>query len=235
MSGTITLNSKILVVMSDSAWARSMANALIKEGYYVTAVHDESVVGILAQRELPDLVIIERGRTQVQQLRSHPSLLRVPMIAVQQPGKVCPDEVCAEDLEQGVDLVMCGPKGYRELVARIRAVLRRERLRCLEDRTYVAGPLHLDANRFEVTVNGHMVRLTVTEFRILRELMEQPGKVLTRSDLLARLWHDDKDIYDNTIKTHIYSLRRKLEPDPRHPRFIQTVRGVGYKLAFKES
>lgn len=160
------------------------------------------------------------------------------MIAVQQPGKACTDEDCAKDLEQGVDLVVCSPKGcrgYRELVARIRAVLRRERLRCSEDKTYVVGPLRLDENRFEVTVNGYIVRLTVTEFRILRELMERPGKVLTRSDLLARLWRDNEDIYDNTLKTHIYSLRRKIEPDPRHPRFIQTIRGVGYKLAFKES
>jgi DNA-binding response OmpR family regulator len=127
------------------------------------------------------------------------------------------------------DLVLC-PQSLRELVARIRAVLRSERLRASPRSRYIAGPIQVDVDRYEVTVEGRPVELTPKEFRILQELVQAPSRVFTRDELLNRVWGEGTALEEHALDVHIHSLRQKIEPDPAHPRFIVTVRGVGYKL-----
>jgi len=132
-------------------------------------------------------------------------------------------------LELGADDYVTKPFNPRELVARVRAVLRRAESP-VEKRTIVFGDLTVDLDKHEVRLAGRRVELTPTEFELLGVLAEAPGRVYSRMQLLDKVQGYAYDGYERTIDSHIKNLRRKLEPDPDRPRYVVTVRGVGYKL-----
>jgi two-component system response regulator RegX3 len=135
-------------------------------------------------------------------------------------------------LELGADDYVTKPFSSRELVARIRAVLRRHggQAEELEDAALEAGPVRMDVERHTVSVSGHGVQLPLKEFELLEMLLRNAGRVLTRMQLIDRVWGADYVGDTKTLDVHVKRLRAKIEPDPALPRYLVTVRGLGYKF-----
>jgi two-component system response regulator RegX3 len=134
-------------------------------------------------------------------------------------------------LELGADDYVTKPFSSRELVARIRAVLRRGTEAAeLVPSVLEAGPVRMDVDRHVVTVDGEGVKLPLKEFELLEMLLRNAGRVLTRGQLIDRIWGADYVGDTKTLDVHVKRLRAKIEPDPGHPRYLLTVRGLGYKL-----
>jgi DNA-binding response OmpR family regulator len=191
-------------------------------------VRSEQAAIELAGKSLPSLVLVERT-LDIQRLRRDGRLRRLAMIALDQPAAQCDEEACLVDLDRGADASMCRI-GYKELMARIRAFLRREQLLALPADQYVAGTLCLDTVRHEVMVSGRHVDLTPKEFQILLQFVQHPGRVFSREELLDRIWGEGYALEQHTLDVHIHSLRHKIEADPARPKYVVTVRGIGYKL-----
>lgn len=219
----------ILLVTPDEGFARSMEKLLQQNGYVVRHASSAESAVAAAHHDVPALILLDRRQSVIGHLRRVLALRTVPFVTIQPPGADCSDERCAEDFDAGADAVVCKP-GSRELVARLRAVLRREQLRLTRRSHYAVGELQMDLDRYEVTVKGRPVELTPKEFQILKELMLLPGRVFSRDELLTKVWGEESVLEEHTLDVHIHSIRKKIEPNPAQPRFIVTVRGVGFKL-----
>ncbi len=219
---------RILIVTATDTLGDTLRKLLTEYGYATEVVRDETRAVEASQHRLPTLILVERQR-QFDRLRREPCLRMVPIVTIQQPELQCEEAACIQDLEQGADASLC-KLSYRQLIARIRAILRREEWRAMAAKSYVVGGLRLDTVRYEVTVDGRPVELTPKEFQILRQLMEHPARVFSRDELLNRIWGEGYALERHTLNVHIHSLRQKIEPDPAKPKYIVTVRGIGYKL-----
>lgn len=224
-----TGREKILAVTADESFARSLDKHLRDNGYDVDLAHTAEEGVSMARRAVPSLILADRRQPALTQLREAPNLHLVPLVSVQPSGVGCEDDECSQDLQQGADMVVC-LSGYRELIARMRAVLRREQLRASQKPLYELGVLRMDLDRHEVTVHGRSIDLTPKEFHILRQFLESPQRALTRQELLNRVWGEEYALEEHALDVHIHSLRHKIEQDPSQPTLIVTVRGVGYKL-----
>ncbi len=224
--------SRVLVVEDEESFSDALSFMLRKEGFEVSVAttgtqalteFDRSGADIV----LLDLMLPEMSGTEVcRQLRTRS---HVPIIMVTARDAEI-DKVVG--LEIGADDYVTKPYSPRELVARIRAVLRRNAPEAVEVAapTLSAGPVRMDVERHVVSVAGEPVPLPLKEFELLELLLRNAGRVLTRGQLIDRVWGADYVGDTKTLDVHVKRLRSKIEPDPGQPRFLITVRGLGYKF-----
>ena len=223
---------RVLVVEDEESFSGALSYLLRREGFEVSvaatgpeALEEFDRTG--ADVVLLDLMLPEMSGTEVcRQLRTRS---QVPIIMVTARDSEI-DKVVG--LELGADDYVTKPYSPRELVARVRAVLRRRRAEATEatDSVLSAGPVRMDVDRHVVTVNGEPVQLPLKEFDLLELLLRNAGRVLTRGQLIDRVWGADYVGDTKTLDVHIKRLRSKIEPEPSSPRYIVTVRGLGYKF-----
>jgi DNA-binding response OmpR family regulator len=225
------MSARILVVEDEPAIADAVSYALSDAGYDVDTVGDGDGALTAARDQPYDLMILDlllpgtQGMDVCRTLRAESDLPIVMLTA--RDAEV--DRVVG--LEVGADDYVTKPFSIAELVSRVRALLRRRELdRNRNPVVQQVGGLHIDVTRHSATVDGKPLALTRSEFRLVTLLASEPGRVFTRDELVRHLWQSEFVGDRRAIDVHISNLRRKLEPDPRHPRRLVTARGVGYKL-----
>jgi two-component system response regulator RegX3 len=224
--------SRILVVEDEETLAEAIAFLLGKEGFEVTVAASGPDAIAQFEKSGADLILLDlmlpglSGTEVCRQIRAKSA---VPIIMLTAKDSEI-DKVVG--LEIGADDYVTKPYSSRELIARIRAVLRRGELLDSADEGTVleVGPVRMDTDRHVISVNGAQVAIPLKEFELLEFLMRNAGRVLTRIQLIDRVWGSDYVGDTKTLDVHIKRLRAKIEKDPANPEFIQTVRGMGYKM-----
>lgn len=231
------MTQRILVVDDDKSIVKVLTAYLEQSGYQVLTAYDGEMALYMLRRERPDLVILDlmmprRDGYEITNLvRNDKSLSATPIIMltahVEDSDKIV-------GLELGADDYITKPFNAREVVARVKSLLRRVQLDQSPSalpHVLVSGNLKLDLDQHTLIVDCVPVELTRTEFNLLEAFLSNPGYTLTRDDLLEKAVGYAYEGLGRALDTHIRNLRRKIEPDPDNPTYIQTVYGVGYRLA----
>jgi two-component system response regulator RegX3 len=223
--------TKILVVEDEASFSDALSYVLNKEGYeVVVADTGDSAISSYdkwgADLVLLDLMLPGLSGTEVcRQLRSRSN---VPIIMLTAKDTEV-DKVVG--LELGADDYVTKPYSKAELVARIKAVMRRQSDSAQpSDQILQAGPVRIDVERHQVIINNEAISLPLKEFELLEYLIRNSGRVLTRGQLIDRVWGSDYFGDTKTLDVHVKRLRAKIEKDPANPVYIQTIRGLGYKF-----
>jgi len=222
----------ILVVEDDRNIAGLVEQYLAREGFAVLRAADGPTGLTYARREKPALVILDvmlPGKDGWEVCRELRRDSDVPILMLTARADEM-DRVVG--LSIGADDYVVKPFSPRELVERVKAILRRTQARpAAQEAVREFGPIRLDPDKHSVTMTGQEVALTPSEFKLLQTLMSYPGKAFSRAELLDRLYSDGGDVIDRVIDVHMGKLRQKLEPNPSQPRYLLTVHGVGYRLS----
>ncbi len=223
--------SKTILVVDDKEQLRTLVKTYLSgEGFRVVTAADGREALFVARNEKPDLIILDLMMPEMNGydfLHAHRRERETPVIMLTAKVEET-DRVLG--LELGADDYVTKPFSMRELTARVRAVLRRVDKEPAEARRIQIGDLILDQETRWVMAAGTSVDLTPSEFGLLAALMASPGRVFSRLELLERIQGDTYEGYERTIDVHIRNLRTKIEQDPRNPRYVETVYGVGYRL-----
>lgn len=225
--------TKILVVEDELSLREPLVYILQREGFDVLEAADGPAALVEWQSGAPDLILLDLmlpGMSGVDVCREIRTRSTVPIIMVTAKDAEV-DKVVG--LEIGADDYVVKPYSTRELLARIKAVLRRGANPSAggESRAVIeAGPVQLDSDRHSVTVNGSPVALPLKEFELLEYLMENVNRVLTRGQIIDRVWGSNYYGDTKTLDVHVKRLRGRIEPDPANPKHVITVRGLGYKF-----
>jgi len=226
---------RILIVEDEPAVARGLEYGLSKEGFSVLLAGSGQKALDLARRADPHLILLDlrlpdiSGFDVCRQLRAEGRRMPILMLTARDEEV---DKVLG--LELGADDYVVKPYSLRELISRIRALLRRaygELAVAAKGERLVFGDVEVDLEQLQVRRQGRLVELTPTEFRLLRYLVTHPNRPMSREALIEAVWGYDSSVGNlRTVDVHIRHLREKLEKDPAHPRWLITVRGVGYKF-----
>ena len=221
----------ILVVDDERRIVRLVRDYLEAAGFRVVTAHDGEMALTQFRYERPDLIVLDLNMPGVDGIDVSRAIRRqynTPIIMltarVEETDRIV-------GLELGADDYVTKPFSPRELVARVKAVLRRTRNADPVSAPIRAGRLVIDPDKRAVTLDGKMVNLTTTEFDLLLVLARTPGRVFSRMELLDRIQGVAFEGYDRTVDVHIKNLRKKIEPNPRKPRYVLTVYGAGYRFA----
>jgi DNA-binding response OmpR family regulator len=220
----------ILVVDDEPKIVRLVADYLTDAGFAVATARSGDEALMRARTESPDLVVLDLGLPGLDGLDVTRALRRsgdLPIIMLTARDDET-DRIIG--LELGADDYVTKPFSPRELVARVRAVLRRHSTAGTVEQLH-AGDLVLDIPRMRLSRAGEPIELTATEFALLAAMARRPGRVFTRSQLLDAIHGEAFAAYERAIDAHVKNIRRKLEPEPHAPRYLLTVHGVGYRLA----
>ncbi|MFG2075521.1 two-component system, OmpR family, response regulator RegX3 [Nonomuraea maritima] len=224
--------TRVLVVEDEESFSDALSYMLRKEGFEVSVAGTGPEALEMFDRNGADLVLLDLmlpGLPGTEVCRSLRQRSKVPVIMLTAKDSEI-DKVVG--LELGADDYVTKPFSSRELVARIRAVLRRQGdvPEELETAVLAVGPVRMDVDRHVVAVRGEQVQLPLKEFELLEVLLRNAGRVLTRGQLIDRVWGADYVGDTKTLDVHVKRLRAKIESDPSNPRCILTVRGLGYKF-----
>jgi len=223
--------TRVLVVEDEESFSEALSYMLRREGFEVAVAATGPDALSEFDRSGADLVLLDLmlpGLSGTEVCRTLRQRSSVPVIMLTARDSEI-DKVVG--LELGADDYVTKPFSSRELVARIRAVLRRRaEPEELAPAALEAGPVRMDVDRHVVTVNGGQVPLPLKEFDLLELLLRNAGRVLTRGQLIDRVWGADYVGDTKTLDVHVKRLRAKIEPDPSNPRHLVTVRGLGYKF-----
>ena len=226
------MSARILVAEDDPKQSQLIRIYLEREGHSVLVVSDGRAALDQCRTRRPDLVVLDvmmpvvDGLDVCRILRSEST---IPILLL--TARTTEDDVLL-GLDIGADDYLTKPYSPRELAARVRALLRRAGVVAAGTRSVLTvGDLEVDTGRFEVRVGGRQVPLTAKEFGILEVLAGEPGRVLTRAQIIDRAFGFDHYVLERTVDAHVMNLRRKIEDDPAEPRHVQTVYGRGYRLA----
>jgi two-component system alkaline phosphatase synthesis response regulator PhoP len=224
------MGETILVVDDEARIVKLVRDYLERAGFHVLVARDGESAMQLARHEQPDLIVLDLmlpgvdGLDVCRRLRQDSGVPIIMLTArVEEADRIV-------GLELGADDYVTKPFSPGELVARVRATLRRVKGQIGPATVLRAADVELDTAALEVTVAGQPVDLTPTEFQVLATLVRQPGRIFSREQLLEAVHGIAFDGYDRSVDSHVKNLRRKIEPDPRQPRYIQTVYGVGYRF-----
>ena len=228
-------DNKRIVVIDDEQSVREVVQAYLeKDGYHVFVAGTGSDGLALAERMNPALIVLDlmlpdvSGEEVCSEIRSRSD---VPILMLTAKAS---EEDRVAGLVSGADDYLVKPFSPRELVARVRAVLRRTQsveTPLVETLSFAGGRLEIDTVQHVVKRDGAAVELTPNEYKLLVTLARYPGRAYSRFELINRVQGYDYEGYERTIDVHVKNLRKKIEPDPAHPRYVETVMGVGYKLA----
>ncbi len=229
-----TLAGPVLIVEDDRNTAALVATYLEQEGFTTRQVHDGATALTQARQTPPGFVILDvmlpgaDGWEVCRQLRRFSD---VPILMLTAREEEI-DRVLG--LSLGADDYVVKPFSPRELVERVKAILRRTRPAATAEPLLCHAELSLDPLKRRVALAGRAVELTAAEYKLLQALMAAPGRIFSREELLGRLYEQGEAVVDRTVDVHIGHLRQKLGDDPASPRFIETVRGFGYRFAEQE-
>ena len=232
LSIQITMSHNVLVIEDDPGIARIVRLYLEQAGYRVDTAND-GIAGLnLARDSAPDLIVLDLMLPRLDGMAICRALRQdsdVPIIMA--TARVAEADRLA-GLDLGADDYVLKPFSPRELVARVRAVLRRAARQAAADQpqSIEYDSMAIDLNTRAVAIGEHKPALTPTEFRLLTTLAAQPGRIFTRNQIINDVFGYDFDGFDRTVDVHVANLRRKIEPDGRKPRYVQTVHGVGYRF-----
>jgi two-component system response regulator RegX3 len=223
--------TRVLVIEDEESFSDALSYMLRREGYEVEVAETGPDALTLFDRTGADLVLLDLmlpGLSGTEVCRELRSRSKVPIIMVTARDTEV-DKVVG--LELGADDYVTKPFSSRELIARVRAVLRRGgEPEELITGTVEAGPVRMDVERHVVSVDGQQIGLPLKEFDLLELLLRNAGRVLTRGQLIDRVWGSDYVGDTKTLDVHVKRLRAKIEPDPGNPKYLVTVRGLGYKF-----
>jgi phosphate regulon transcriptional regulator PhoB len=221
----------ILVVDDEADIVELVSYNLKKEGFSVdSALNGETALGKIRKNKY-DLVVLDlmlpgiQGMELCRILRNDPKTETLPIIMLTAKGEEV-DRIVG--LEMGADDYIAKPFSPRELVARVKAVLRRSMEKPPAEKILKVVELVIDKERYTVSIKGRPVKLSATEFKLLLFLVERKGKVFNRQQLLDAVWSEEAFVEPRTVDVHIRRLRAHIEEDPAHPRYIKTMRGIGY-------
>jgi DNA-binding response OmpR family regulator len=228
-----------IVIIDDEPWVHEVVRGYLeREGYIVYSAMTGREGLELAQSKQPALLVLDLmlpdvpGEQVCAEIRSRSDVAILMLTAKAE------EDQRIEGLERGADDYLVKPFSPRELVARVKAILRRaegSEMPLVAQLSFDDGRLRIDTVRHEVLVDGEPVMLTASEYKLLVALASYPGRVYSRFELINRVQGHDFEGYERTIDAHVKNLRRKIEPDAHAPRYVETVHGVGYRLAAKRS
>ena len=228
-----TINKKVVVIDDEPSVQEVVRGYLEKDGYLVYVAGNGREGLELAERTKPGLLVLDlmlpdvAGEEIAREIRTRSDL---PILML--TAKASEDERIG-GLALGADDYLVKPFSPRELVARVRAILRRTQgteMPLVETLSFDEGALEIDTVQHEVRRHGELVELTPNEYKLLTTLARYPGRVYSRFELINHVQGYEYEGYERTIDAHVKNLRKKIEPDPRHPRYVETVFGVGYRL-----
>jgi two-component system alkaline phosphatase synthesis response regulator PhoP len=226
---------KILVVEDEPDIRKLVHYNLAQERFQVIEAEDGEKALKILQREKPHLIVLDlmlpglSGLELCRNLRERPETARIPILMLTAKASEA-DRIVG--LEMGADDYLTKPFSPREMVARVKAILRRSEMQAAAQtaEVYEKGSLKINFATYEVSVRGKPARLTLKEFDLLRFLVQNPNRVLTRDQLLDRVWGGDTFVDPRTVDVHIRRLRKAVEKNDRKPEWVLAVRGVGYKF-----
>ena len=228
------MGSSTILVVDDEQKIRDLVRSYLElEGYSVLVADTGARALESASRSHPDLVVLDLGLPDLpgeEVARTLRTASNVPIIML--TAKAGEDDRVA-GLRLGADDYLAKPFSPRELVARVEAVLRRANGSRPHRMSFDGGRLEIDRDSWEVVHDGSVVELTRSEFDLLHALASRAGRVFSRYELINRVQGYDYEGYERTIDQHVKNLRRKLGEDPKHPRYVLTVTGVGYRFGAK--